>query len=287
MELPANSRETNLGFRPAAITVAMTDKENAAKVALDQCLACGDCATGCNHNAKDSLDLNLLVEAKRKGAEIYTGATVLKIEKIQLQGEEGWQLHTGYTKESLQRNQGDPVLIKTRKLILAAGTLGSTELLLKSQSNALRFSAELGNKFSGNGDMIAAGYQQKSQVNAIADERSGPQDRAIGPTITGVIDLRHRGGSLKQKTTQQADVLIEEMAVPGALKRIFAEMFATANTLHELSTPDFSRHYHARPTPDPFSANDEVLAHTSIFAVMGDDGAQGRIRLNRDADALE
>ena len=46
---------------PAAITVALTpNRRSSAGVALDECIRCGDCATGCNHGAKDSLDVNLL-----------------------------------------------------------------------------------------------------------------------------------------------------------------------------------------------------------------------------------
>jgi len=63
-------------FGAAAITVALTEKrESSARVALDECVRCGDCATGCNHGAKDSLDVNLLRTAERAGAHIYTGAT--------------------------------------------------------------------------------------------------------------------------------------------------------------------------------------------------------------------
>jgi choline dehydrogenase-like flavoprotein len=45
------------------ITVAMTPGPNAAGVELPGCTLCGDCMTGCNVGAKDSLDVNLLRQA--------------------------------------------------------------------------------------------------------------------------------------------------------------------------------------------------------------------------------
>ena len=69
-------------FREAKVTVAMQDGPNQADLTLDACKRCGDCATGCNHNAKNSLDRNLLVQARRRGAEIFTGAAVLRVRPV-------------------------------------------------------------------------------------------------------------------------------------------------------------------------------------------------------------
>jgi len=70
-----------LGGSPVPITVALeSGSRSSAGVTMNPCLGCGDCATGCNHGAKESLDVNLLVHARRAGVEIYTGATVLRLE---------------------------------------------------------------------------------------------------------------------------------------------------------------------------------------------------------------
>src|SRR5262245_61940828 len=44
-------------FGDAQVTVAFEDLRNAAGIAMSACRRCGDCATGCNFNAKESLDL--------------------------------------------------------------------------------------------------------------------------------------------------------------------------------------------------------------------------------------
>ena len=273
----AGDRATTAGFRPAAITVAMSDKRNAAGVPLNQCARCGDCATGCNHGAKDSLDLNLLAKAFQQGAEIYTGATVLRIE--QAEASDDWLLHVTYTNQTLSQRHGKPVVLRAGKIILAAGTLGSTEILLKSKTDKLWFSDQLGQRFSANGDMIAAGYDQNQTVNAVADETELPTERHIGPTITGVIDLRtgkHRKG-----------VLIEEMAVPGPLRQLFAELYTTADTLDELGSIDRKTHQRGHPYHDPFAVNPKAMRHTSVLAVMGNDDAEGQLVLDdKHTDSL-
>ena len=150
-------------FGPAAITVALTpDRESSARVKLNECLRCGDCATGCNHGAKDSLDVNLLRTAERAGAHLYTGATVLRIAGHHVgdadegygEGQEvlrdarpgawngrlennAWILDVVHTDASLRARQGGPFRIVARKVILAAGTYGSTEILLRSRSDEL------------------------------------------------------------------------------------------------------------------------------------------------------
>jgi cholesterol oxidase len=50
----------HLPVQEVPMTVAMTARPNAAGVALPGCTLCGDCMTGCNVGAKDSLDVNLL-----------------------------------------------------------------------------------------------------------------------------------------------------------------------------------------------------------------------------------
>ena len=267
-------------FSDASITMAMEDKINSAGVSLTACNFCGDCATGCNHNAKDSLDTNLLVQAQQKGVELYTGAAVLKLERHQLSdGNDGWRVNVAHTKNKLRKRQAAPFRLTAAKVILAAGSYGSTEILLRSHCEKLSFSSQLGANFSSNGDMLATIFDQDKRVNAIASEDSQPDQRHIGPTITGVIDLRD----------QPEQLLIEEMAVPGALRRVYEEMVTTADTLAQLMSADKTQHTAGQPTQDPYSVDAKKIARTSILAIMGDDGSQGSLELIVDdaSDCLE
>ena len=96
---------------PLSVTVALTsagDKkfQTPADIAIDACIGCGNCATGCNYNAKISLDVTLLAQARQHGAEVFAGATVLKIEKLLDSRSAPWQLHVVHTDEKLRRRQG-------------------------------------------------------------------------------------------------------------------------------------------------------------------------------------
>lgn len=256
-------------FRHAAITVAMQDSQSSASVNLHKCLRCGDCSTGCNYGAKISLDVSLLARAHRKGAEIYSGATVLSVEK----DNDEWLINTVYTnatlRERLQKNSG-PAQIRAKKVILAAGTLGSTEILMRSKPG-LSLSDELGKNCSTNGDMLITDYATRNAVRTVANENVRPSDRTIGPTITGVVDLRDSKG-----------ILIEEMSVPAGMRRVFTEIFATTNALHRLNRADFSSHQNGFPDNDIFAVRHENIDKSALYAVMGDDGAAGEIELTGD-----
>lgn len=257
-------------FDAAAITVAMDDSASSGNVRLNKCLRCGDCATGCNHGAKDSLDVNLLVKAHLAGAGIYSGATVLSIERHAQ--EPVWIVSAVYTDAKLRARHGSPVRIHASNVILAAGTLGSTEILERSRSSALRFSHQLGRRCSTNGDMLITDYDTSGDVHAVADEAVQPSQRAVGPTITGVMKTRENGD----------DLVIEEMAVPAGLRRAFAEIFSTTNALHSLYERDCSTHVEGIPDDDIYMVGRERIERSALYAVMGDDGADGRIELQGD-----
>ncbi len=256
-------------FRMTDITVSMRQAENQASVLLNECKRCGDCATGCNHGAKNSLDANLLVTAYRRGAKIFTGATVLRVRKLHVADDEAWSVEVVHTDEKLRKGQRAPLKLKARRIILAAGTFGSTEILLRSRDAGLPLSNMLGQRFSTNGDMIAAGHGHAEAVNAVADEANDPDRREVGPTITGMIDLRRERG-----------LLIQEMAVPGPLRRIFEELVTTSGALHSLAAGNRLEHHAG--TPDPHAVDADTIARTAVYAVMGDDQARGVLELVRD-----
>lgn len=262
-------------FAYVPITVALENgARTSAEVALSRCIQCGDCATGCNFNAKNSLDLNLLVSAVDRGARIYTGATVLRLERP-AQG--GWIVQAVPTDSILRERFGKQATpIHAARVILAAGTLGSTEILMRSQAENLLFSERLGEHFSANGDSIAVVYGHRRVANAVADEGMSPSERAVGPTITSMLDFRQR---------RESAFAIQELAIPGALRRAFEETVTTTHALHQLASADWEPHENASPEWDPSAVDPRALRRSTVVAMMGDDGAAGRLTLkNRDVD---
>ncbi|UDF36796.1 UNVERIFIED_ORG: alpha/beta fold hydrolase [Shinella sp. XGS7] len=268
--------------RSVPITVALdAQPRSPAGLDLSRCIACGDCATGCNHGAKQSLDTNLLLQAHQRGVRLVTGATALRLEQRAGEGE-GWDLLLRYTDELLhEREPHKPLRLRARQVVLAAGSLGSTEILLRSRAGGLPLSDRLGHQFSGNGDVIALGLDAPQALNALADEALAPAARQVGPTITAMLDAREAGG-----------FVVQDLGIPAGLRWSLEESFALAESLDALARPDRSEHLGGEDFEDPLSVRPARGAHLLPVAIMGRDAAQGRLLMpalddEDEADAQE
>ena len=95
------------------------------------CQMCGECDVGCNYGAKNTLDYNYLTHAKHHGAEIRTLADVRRIEPAANGG--GYERQVRRPGRAPRRTRR-PYELTCDHLILSAGTLGTTNLLLKNRS---------------------------------------------------------------------------------------------------------------------------------------------------------
>lgn len=263
-----------LGFGPnaatrAPVTVAFDDE----RPHLSPCNRCGDCATGCNFGAKISVDVSLISGARRqhdpRRLEIVTGATVKTFK--QLPG--GWSLAVIPTREAVHERVLPLLELKTRYLILCAGALGSTELLIRTalESNLPLASDHLGSGFSGNGDSVVLVEGADTPTGAVSKETLAFADRNIGPTITRMIDLRDEDPSL----------VIQDLAVPGPLRRLLEEVNALTELTDSLVSCDRQTYPNAPPAPvrDPLKLSDTRTDHSIVLAVIGRDDATGTLAL--------
>ena len=267
----------------AFVELARANPPQRVRITYDDrlCQRCGDCATGCNVGAKTTLSGTYLRLAYEQQAEIYTGASVSHL------GREGaqWTVHFSLTAQPRPLAQAPLLTLRAATVILAAGSLGSTEILLRSKElGGLSFSPLLGERFSTNGDMISALYDFAGPVNATAKESEPLRARQVGPTITGIA---------KFGTSRADRVVVEELAIPGALRRVFGEVLTTAAMLASLAERDdadhapFSRHdpgasrWGAPPmnTAEPLAVDEAIIERCQVFAAMGDDNALGRLEL--------
>ncbi|MEZ6121176.1 MAG: GMC family oxidoreductase N-terminal domain-containing protein, partial [Pirellulaceae bacterium] len=126
----------NIPSEPALVAVThqgrglSANRRNRQGMLQRPCTMCGDCATGCNVGAKNTLQMNYLPLAKSFGAEMYPQTEVRSIHKTS----------AGYCVEFVQWISTENGLTQRRgrvfakMVILAAGSIGSTELLLRSQT---------------------------------------------------------------------------------------------------------------------------------------------------------
>jgi cholesterol oxidase len=172
------------------------------------CKLCGDCVTGCNYHAKNTVLMNYLPDARNHGAEIYTQVSVRHLERAN----ERWVVHYQLLDSGREKFDAPTMFVSADIVILAAGTLGSTEILLRSKANGLSLSdRQLGKHFTGNGDVLAFGYNNDVEINGVGFGALRPEGlRDVGPTITGIIDAR-------EKPDLDSGIVIEEGAVPSGL----------------------------------------------------------------------
>lgn len=256
------------------ITVALAQRSNVAGRDMQACTLCGDCLSGCRGGAKESLDRNLLELAARRGVALCTGASVVSLARVKPQAEGVWlwKLRLAHTDPRLQQRQGKALTLLARKVVLAAGTLGSSEILLRSRNQRLAFSARLGQGFSCNGDNIAAISGLPQITRGCAHEDVKPCQRGVGPTITASLTL-----PTATPANATRPVRVQEFAVPGALHRVFAEMVTTVRTVQTLGDGD--RSAHSPEQPDPHAVDPQAMRHTLLVGLIGHDDARGSLRL--------
>ncbi|MGH8306818.1 MAG: GMC oxidoreductase [Gammaproteobacteria bacterium] len=146
---------------------------NAQGVQQGTCVHCGNCDIGCQVKAKNTLDLNYIPQAEKHGAEVRPLHLVYNVSV-----ERGrYQVHFN----RIVDGRLIPGHETAERVILAAGSLGSSELLLRARDqyrSLPSISRFLGHNWSSNGDFVTpAVYKQR---------RISPTQ---GPTITCAIDF--------------------------------------------------------------------------------------------------
>ncbi|TYB38018.1 GMC oxidoreductase [Actinomadura chibensis] len=149
------------------------------------CRLCGECDIGCNEGSKNSLDHTYLSAAAHHGADLRTSHEVKALRPRPGGGYEvDYIQHEPPPALSLRKRRRLPVrTISCDRLVLGAGTFGTTFLLLKSAKAFPGLSEALGTRFSGNGDLLTF------LLRATDRNRVRPLNASRGPVITTAIRL--------------------------------------------------------------------------------------------------
>jgi cholesterol oxidase len=247
----------------APVTVSFEAVVNPAGVAQPACTLCGDCCGGCNIGAKNTVAATYLPDAAAHGAEIFTHA---KVRQIARHDSGGWQIHFAVQPGAPEADEALRSVSATL-VVLSAGTLGSTEILLRSRQAGLALSDRLGHRFSANGDIIAFGWGGKLPVGAIG-VGAPPKvpDLLVGATVSGQIEIVDSGDVGNSLT-------IQEGALPSAMAPILPVLFVPNGRLLGALQSLISGVYRG-----PF-------AGLQTFFAVSHDSAAGQLRL--EADRLE
>jgi cholesterol oxidase len=245
----------------APVVVSFEDTVNPAGVTQPACTLCGDCCSGCNVGAKNTVAMTYLPDAHAHGAEIFTELSVSHIAKEQ----DRWRIYFAPSDDK----DPAPNFVEANTVVLAAGTLGSTEILLRSRERGLPLSDRLGEHFSANGDIIAFALGGNERVNGVGVGHP-PKfvGDAIGACVAGQIELPD-GSDLSRS------MILQEGVMPSALAPLLPVFFIAGGRLLGAAQSLIKGVYQG------------PLSHLHTFFVVSHDDAQGRIRLDNGSAQVQ
>jgi hypothetical protein len=182
----------------------------------------GNDTTGVNDSSKNSVLMNYIPDAWNWGTEIFCECEVRYIKKNPSgNGYLVFYAWHGDGREGFGERFNEQLMwVRAKELcFLGAGALGTTEILLRSQAHGLPTSPLVGQKLSGNGDILSFAYNTDKVVNGVGSNNPPPTG-PCGPTITGMIDNR---GSEAAPNVRDGYV-IQEGAIPETLSSIIQQM---------------------------------------------------------------
>ncbi len=274
--LEQSAKAMNEPFYRPPINVTFQDGINHVGVEQQACKLCGDCVSGCNHRSKNTIDMNYLPDAVNHGAEIFTQVSVRYLER---QGTR-WIVHYQVLDVGRESFESPTLFLTADIVILAAGSLGSTEILLRSKQKGLALSNRVGKSFTGNGDVWGFGYNNDQPINGIGFGSRDPEDREpVGPCITGIIDARN-------KPNLDEGMVIEDGAIPGALSTFLPVGLAGASELigqdMDSGLMDFAKEKKRVLESVLLGPYRGATYHTQTYLVMAHDDGAGELHLEDD-----
>jgi cholesterol oxidase len=227
------------------------------------CIHAGMCDVGCPTQAKNTLDLNYLARAEDLGTEIRELHIVRAVEPA----ETGYRIW--YDKIKPRSRELVEGHVEAGIVILAAGSLGSTALLLRArgyQRTLPKLSSRLGRDWSANGNFLTPGiYNVDAPDEGRVKRRISP---TYGPTITSRISYLDGKNGPERYT-------VEEGGIPPLLRGYLDERLPlhraikARNWRTKLLLAQLRRHI----------GEVDELTHVMPWFANGVDGADGRLYL--------
>jgi cholesterol oxidase len=241
--------------------VAWTEAPSGGREA---CRLCAECEFGCQYGAKHTLDLTYLARAEELGAVVRPRAHVSHVASVR----DGYSVHYRDLRDGTARSVG------SRRVVLSAGTLGTTEILLRSRDLAgtlPELSPALGEGFSGNGDFL--GTVQNSRVD-LAPWR--------GPDVTSVVRYLDEPPEFTLAAPTFSRPVMEVLASLGqgsgrALRPLGPALWPRLGTILRFA---LRRGLLSRPVRMRGPHAGEPGRATNVFAIGRDSGG-GKMRLDR------
>ena len=231
-------------------------------VPQEGCQNLGRCDIGCPVHAKNTVDITYIARAEAHGAEVHPLHLVTGLEPPPRPGER-WRI------AFRDLRNGTSGTVEASTVVLAAGTLGSSRLLLTNRRRLQGLSPALGTRFSGNGDALAIAFDPRAP-----DVRGARHD--YGPVMTSALDYTEprrlivADGGLPSNF----DVLLDVARGVDVIRGWRRWLLRARDGLVRLGFSDQSVHPRELRVPERRVDSDSL-----IFLLIGRDAADGQMRL--------
>jgi cholesterol oxidase len=237
------------------------------------CVGCGDCVTGCNYGAKNTVLMNYLPDARNHGAEIFAEVEARHVERDGV----AWRVVCETTGVDTEKRE---IAVTAGIVVLAAGALGSTEILLRSRDMGLRISDALGTRFSGNGDTIGFAYNCDRPVGGVGFGGLEPSEAIpVGPCSTTLLDLRIN-------RALNEGIVIVDGTIPGGVSKLLAVLLTAGARLTGEDTDtgvrDKVKELERELASKLGGARVGAVENTMFMLSVGHDDAGGTMHLEHD-----
>jgi cholesterol oxidase len=238
----------------------------------------GRCILGCLPAARHTLNktlYNRILSDPTKGAALYPLAEVRDIKRVA----------DGYEVNFIDNRNGQKQTAKAALVFLAAGTLGTTEILLRSRDKGgLKFHHRPDGKF-----LLGSHFSTNGDFGAFAVGTTLPVYSARGPINTSELRVKFQG----------THITVEDAAIPAMFASIAstalgvldnagkAKLFKEKMTLswQLKALPDLRDLFPLFPNtydPTSYETPQEMVANIFFFNIMAQDDASGRFELRND-----
>jgi cholesterol oxidase len=159
---------------PIAVHFGEAREHPFSGVPQEGCQNLARCDLGCPIHAKNTVDITYIARAETHGAEVHP---LHLVEGIEPPASPGGRWRVAYR----TLPDGPKGTVEAPTVVLAAGTIGSSRLLLTNRSRLKALSPALGSRFSGNGDALGMAFDPQAP-----DVRDARND--FGPVMTSRLD---------------------------------------------------------------------------------------------------
>ncbi len=155
------------------------------------CIGCGECMTGCRHNAKNTLVKNYLYLAEQNGAKVLPLTTVTRVSPRSTGPGGGYDVRVRFTKAKARRRSASRTL-SAEQVVFAASALGTQRLLhrMRDEGHLPRISKRLGYLSRTNSESILGAIAPDTSVDysqgiAITSSFHPDEDTHVEPVRYG------------------------------------------------------------------------------------------------------